>query len=607
MGTLGKNERIRFALPIVLLVLVAARVAWAFVVLHLDLGAQKPKTPDYDFSRVTQGQRGTIYSAGGLAYAKTTTVWEYRLDAAAALKDPGNGHKPMDAQRRMRHMRLVAEQLKLPLPKVMDAYANTRNRYQLLAVDGQQEVHDVLASPTNHLKELSIVEKQVRLYPQGRRLSHVLGFVSKDPTNSVGGAGLEQKFERNLKGTPGLIHGEKDAVGREQRGRRNLEIEAVPGCDIHLTIDPNIQVEVERALRAGMASNRAERCWALVLSVKTGAVLAMASLPDYEPANFNNCSPDVKINRAIAEIYEPGSVMKTITACAVLNEGLYRTNSLISTARNDPRYYRLPGDAGHVWEEYMSVGDALVHSSNIVYGKLGSDLGPRRLWEYMTSFGLGRLSGIELPGEEKGLLPNWNSWDKVKVSRAPIGQGVAVTAIQLAAAYAAIGNDGELLRPYLVDRIVQSNGEEIFRHRKEVVGRPISPSVARTVRDMMRGVATKSGTARRAAVPGYTVAGKTGTAQMKEGRGYSTTAYNASFIGIVPATRPEVVILVTFQKPLFCRSRSTSEACRVPIFNHQGGVCAAPVFREIAKVVLRYLEVEPDNPEEIPDDEEEMR
>lgn len=603
--SLQKRDRIRFAIPIVVL---GGLVIWfsvTLVRLHLNLLSSKPPSPTYGFSRVTKGSRGTIYSAGGMAYAKTTTVWEYRLDALEATKDPRNAKKKIDPGRRMANIKMVAENLGLPIMKVMDAYARTKNRFQLLAVNGDQDVHDLLASPTNHLNELNIVDKQVRIYPQGRRLSHVLGFVSRDPTNSVGGAGLELHCERYLKGTPGQVHSEMDAGGREQRIRRDIDVEARPGCDIYLTVDHNIQYETELALAEGLAAHKAQRGWAIVLSVKTGAVLAMASLPDYEPENFNHSSADVKINRAISEVYEPGSVMKTITACAVLNEGRHSPDSMISTLKNDPNYYRLPGDVGHKWDEYMSVRDALVHSSNIVFGKLGFDLGPKCLWTYMTAFGLGRRSGIELPGEEAGIVPFWKSWDKVKWSRAPIGQGVAVTAIQLAAAYAAIGNDGELLRPYIIEKIVQPDGEVIYSHHKEVLGHPVTPSVAQRVREMMTGVAKKGGTAKRAAVAGYSVAGKTGTAQMKEGRGYSTTDFHASFIGIVPATRPEIVVLVTFQRPLYCRSRATSEAEGVPLFNHQGGLCAAPTFRRIATIVLRYLEIEPDIPDEMPEEEDE--
>ncbi len=598
------NERIRFFLAPLFLVAFAGAVTVRLVFLHLDLITKKPDAPDYGFERVTQGHRGTIFSADGMALAQTTTQWEYRVDPVVASVDPLHPKQKIAPAKRMEKIKTVAEILDLPLAKVMDAYARRDSRFVFLTSSTDSGAHDILVDPKRNLKELSVTEKQVRVYPQGRRLAHVLGFVSKDPQNAVGGAGLELRFEKYLKGTPGQVHGTKDAIGREDRSRRDLDIEAKSGCDVYLTINNNVQFETEKALREGLAEHRAERAWAIVLSVKTGAVLAMVTLPDYEPENFNKYSAEIKINRAISEVYEPGSVMKTITACAVLNEGRVNPETMINTAKNDPNYYRLPGDAGHKWEETMSVREALVHSSNIVFGKLGYDLGPTKLYEYMTKFGLGCKSGIELPGEEMGLIPKPQSWDKVKWSRAPIGQGVAVTALQLATAYACIGNYGELLKPYLIEKVVQSDGEVIYSHNKEVIGQPISEQVARRVLAMMTGVAKKGGTAKRAAVSGYSVAGKTGTAQMKEGKGYSSTNYHASFIGIVPATRPEIVILVTYQKPFYCRSKATSEEAHVPIFNHQGGLCAAPTFRRIAEVVLRYLEVEPDIPEEMPEDED---
>jgi cell division protein FtsI/penicillin-binding protein 2 len=188
---------------------------------------------------------------------------------------------------------------------------------------------------------------------------------------------------------------------------------------------------------------------------------------------------------------------------------------------------------------------------------------------------------------------------------------VSVTAIQLAAAYACIANDGELLQPYIVERILQHDASAddesavVYQHERQVLGHPIRPDTARKVREMMLGVAKKGGTARRAAVPGYTVAGKTGTAQItKPGGGYYDDRFNASFIGIVPASKPRVVILVTYHKPFTCRRRDTSEARGVPIFNHQGGVCAGPTFSTIASFVLRYLAVEPDVPEEVPEEED---
>ncbi len=608
---IGANEKFRFYAPVVLLVAGALGIGVRLVLLHLSLVTAHSKKPNYGFTRDTQGCRGAIYCMDGKeVLAQTKTVWDYHVDAQAATRDPLNPKKPISPEARREKMKTIADVLQIPLLQVMDAYAkrNPRNtaslaKYVYLATSDDDGIHAVLSDPKRHFKELSITERQVRVYPHGRRMSHVVGFVSKDPTNRVGGAGIELGYERWLKGTPGTVKGTRIATGGEARVRREIDVDARPGNDVYLTIDPNIQFEVERALAAGVASNKAERAWSIVLSVKTGAVLAMANLPNYDPAEYNKFPDSSRFNGAISENYEPGSVMKTITACAVLNEGIAGPDTMMNTAQNDPNYYRLPGDVGHKWEEKMSVRDALVHSSNIVFGKLGVNLGPKTLWTYMTSFGLGRKTGIELPGEETGILPNWPSWDKVKWSRAPIGQGVAVTALQMASAYAAIGNDGELLRPFLVRKVVDPDGVVLYEHeQKEVLGHPIKATTARKVREMMLGVAKKGGTARRAAVQGYSVAGKTGTAQMKEGRGYSKTAYNASFIGIVPASRPEIVILVTYQKPAYCRSRSSSEELGVPIFNHQGGVCAAPTFSRIASAVLRYMAVAPDIPEEIDPD-----
>ena len=247
----------------------------------------------------------------------------------------------------------------------------------------------------------------------------------------------------------------------------------------------------------------------------------------------------------------------------------------------------------------MSVRDALVHSSNIVYGKLGYRLGPQRLWRYFKEFGFGRKTDIDLPGEETGILPHWKKWDKASWSRAPIGQYVAVTPIQMAVAYGTVANGGKLMKPYVVDRVVAADGEVLFRNEPTVVGNPITADTARRVREMMLGVARPGGTARRAAVKGFSIAGKTGTAQMKEGKGYSHMKYNASFIGILPASNPSIVILVTYQQPEHCISYKYHEQTGLPLYNHQGGVCAAPVFKRIAMEVSQYLGIEPDKPEEL--------
>lgn len=239
----------------------------------------------------------------------------------------------------------------------------------------------------------------------------------------------------------------------------------------------------------------------------------------------------------------------------------------------------------------MTVRDAIVHSSNIVIGKLAYDFGPTRLYGYMQKFGFGEKTGIELPGEQYGILmnPHKRMWDKASWSRAGIGQFVAVTAIQMISAYQAIANDGVRMRPYIVDCIVESNGVELKKTIPEPVGRPITAKTARTMREMMLDVASPKGTARRAAIRGYSVAGKTGTAQkhIPGIKGYAPGLYRASFCGIVPASKPELVILVTLD---FDRKNYPY---------HQGGMSAGPVFKRIAVGALRYLRIQPDRLDEL--------
>lgn len=585
------SERTRFWAIVALMLAGACAVGYRLVALHFRLVELPVRDPRYWFKREVPGLRGGIYSdvGGRQPFACSVPVWEYHVDPRSVN---------LKLHSRESVVQTVAGALDIDVNKVRDVFWRTDSRYVYLATSFDDAANRVLTD-SKRVSGLAIDDRQVRRYPQGSLLSHVLGFVSKDPDNPVGTAGVEMRYERYLKGKPGRIEGMRDAGGREIREHRRVDVDPTPGADVYLTIDHNVQGIVEEALYAGLTNCQAEAGWAIVLDANRGAVLAMATYPTFQPANYNKANDLVRVNRCVSENLEPGSVMKTITACAVIDAGMVTPSTMISTARNDPDYYRLPGDGSHKWEPYMSVSNAIVHSSNIVYGKLGYRFGSRRLWEYFKAFGFGRKTGIDLPQEECGILPDWKKWDKASWSRAPIGQFVAVTPIQMAVAYAAIANGGRLMRPYVVDRIVAHDGEVVFRNEPEEIGRPIKAETARRVREMLLGVAKPGGTARRAAVKGYSVAGKTGTAQMKEGKGYSPTNYNASFIGIVPASDPSFVVLVTYHKPLHCRSYKVHEQTGVPLYNHQGGVCAAPVFRSIATQVARYLGVEPDRPEEL--------
>ena len=584
-----RGERFRFWTPVFLLTLLAVYSGQQLIRSHVDPAVS---APDYYFTRELNGRRGSIYDSFGKSYplVKSVPFWEYHLDPVAltnaVVRRRGEPPRPKAAI-----VKTIADALKLDFKTVLKMSENVKKRYQYLAMSSDPDAHRVLAD-SKLVAGVSIEDHQVRQYLHGRRLSHVIGSVNAE---HVGSAGIELRFNRDLTGVPGKIRGMKDARGRELYDKRITSIDPIPGADVYLTVDHNIQYEAETALAWGLKEFTAGSGWCVVMDSSTGAVLAMASLPDFDPLRFGSTPDAAKLNRVTNFTYEPGSAMKVITASAGIDCGLVSPSTTYNTRRDDPNYYRLPGDGTHVWEPRMSIADAVVHSSNIVIGKLGVDLGPQRLWTYMKAFGFGERTGIELPGEECGILPFWKRWDKVKWSRAPIGQGVSVTAIQLASAYQAIANNGVRMQPYIVDRVVAANGKELYRHSPVPVGHPVKASTARQMRNLMQGVASPQGTARRAAIRGYSVAGKTGTAQKVIGGRYSDHLYRATFCGIVPAVDPKLVVLVTLD---------FDERTKF----HQGGNSAAPVFRRLTTAALRYLMVPPDKPDELEDvdDEDEL-
>ena len=584
MGMRGEN--LRFWLPVVLLAAFAANSSVMLIRAHVDPSVDDL---DYTFTKDLPGCRGKIFDSLGNEFplVKSVPVWEYRLDPVA-LTNRVVKKKGEEPRTRDQIVKTISDALGLDFAAVRKMSLDSRKRYQYLSTSSDPASHKILCD-SHQVAGVVIVDKQVRQYFHGRRLSHVLGSVNAENTGS---AGIELKFNAELSGVPGKVRGMKDALGHEIYDRRIEDIPPIPGADVYLTIDRNIQYEVESWLKKGVKKFGAGSGWSVVMDSRTGAILAMASLPDFDPLAFGRASDEAKLNRVTNFTYEPGSVMKVITAAAAIDSKLVTPHTRYSTNRNDDRYYRLPGDGSHVWEPMMTVKDAIVHSSNIVVGKLGTDLGPQRLWSYMRDFGFGQKTGIELPGEEYGILPHWKKWDKVKWSRAPIGQGVSVTAIQICSAYQAIANDGLRMQPYIVDRVVSHDGREFMHHSPRHLGRPIRAETARKMRDVMLGVASPAGTARRAALRGYSVAGTTGTAQKVVNGHYSDSLFRATFCGIVPASSPRLVILVT----LDFDSREKF---------HQGGNSAGPVFRDIAMSTLRYLMIPPDRPEELDDGEDE--
>ena len=415
----------------------------------------------------------------------------------------------------------------------------------------------------------------VRNYPQGHFMCHVLGFVNYEGTGS---AGVEQRVDSYLRGCPGLVQAPVDARRREMYARRESYVPAIQGANVYLTIDQNVQYIVEQALDDVVARYRPEGAWAIVEKVDTGEIIGMASRPCFDPNEFTSADPEALLNRAIGLVYEPGSTFKAATIAAALNEGTVTAGTVFDCENGRWRHVNRDLRDHHGYGP-LTVADGLKKSSNILAAKVGLTLGRERFERCLRSFGFGSRLGIDVPGEETGILRPHGRWSAISASRISIGQGVAVTALQMLGVFCAIANDGFLMRPYVISHVLGANGAILLNSEPRVLGRPISRETAEAMRRLLRRVTEDGGTGTAARVKGCPVAGKTGTAQKPEPGGYSETRYIASFAGFAPANTPEIAVIVVVDEPKGAR--------------YYGGQVAAPAFSRIVGQVLRYLDVPP--------------
>jgi cell division protein FtsI (penicillin-binding protein 3) len=414
-----------------------------------------------------------------------------------------------------------------------------------------------------------------RYYPMRELAAQILGYVGID---ADGLAGLELRYDDVVAGTPG-----SRTVLRDARQDRVVAPDLAvsvprPGRDLHLTLDATIQHIVERELARAVEGRRAQWGTAVFLDPATGGVLAMATYPGFDPNEFARAAPARWRNRAIADVYEPGSTFKVITAAAAFDAGL--------VAPSDPFECEMGGItlAGVLIRDHKAFGrltfaEVMAKSSNVGMIKTALLLGDERFHRSIVGFGFGRPTGIDLPGESPGILRPLKRWQPLTKAYLAFGQGIAVTPLQLAAAVGAVANGGTLLRPHLVESIGSGGDGKLLHARPLIAGHPIRPDSAATLRAVLEGVVTM-GTGKGAAVPGYRVAGKTGTAQKAVAGGYSHSGFLPSFVGFAPVDRPVLVGLVAIDEP--------------EGWEYHGGQVAAPLFGAIAKQVLLYLGVRPD-------------
>lgn len=429
------------------------------------------------------------------------------------------------------------------------------------------------------LDGIGVVMEGRRFYPKGPLLSHVLGFAGMD---GDGLEGVEHRYETDLRGEKRVMVLQRDALGRTVFPKNLAERNPVPGHQLTLTIDEVVQYIAERELEDAVTRSRAKSGTIIVLNPETGAVLAMAVSPRFDPNVVSSLSPDRWRNRALTDAYEPGSTMKAMIAAAAIEEAAMKPTTLVF---GEHGRMTVANTVIHDHEKlgWISFAQVIQKSSNIGAAKAGMVLGEQRLYRYLQAFGFGQRTEIDLPGEGVGLVKSPSAWGRRSVASISMGQEIGVTPIQMVTAVAALANGGVLMRPYVVSEIRDAEGHLLRRVPSQVRRRVVSPETARSVTKILEGVVTH-GTGAKAAIPGFRVAGKTGTAQQIDPstRRYSSSRFVTSFVGYVPTDHPRLAMIVIIDAP---HDKNAS-----------GGSVAAPVFSAVGEQVLSYLGVSSGEP-----------
>ena len=505
-------------------------------------------------------KRGSIVSRNGDSLAMS-------LDAQSIYVRP---------QRLQSSKKLVAKVARALNMKPRDVRRKFASKQPFVWLKRQVTPREAKRARALKVGAIGLYHETKRYYPQGHLAGQVLGLVGRD---AQGLEGVEHSYDRYIRGEPGSSVVERDALGRRVLVTGLNELKIPPGADVRLTLDTTLQHLAEKHLEATVKQFRAKGGSVVMADPFTGAVLALASYPFFDPNQFRTQDRDRWRIRAVTDAYEPGSVFKAVLAAAALEEGVVGREDLIFCEFGR---YRYGGRTIHDFKEYgwLSFAKVLQLSSNIGVTKVADKLGRDRFHRYIRRFGFAEKTHIDLPGEVAGQVRPHHTWYDIDLAATSFGQSVSVTPMQMVMAFSAIANGGLLMKPYVVDRVTGDDGSVLLQHRPEVVRRVVSRATARTVVGILKGVVAAGGTGRRAALAGFEAAGKTGTSQKADTvrGGYSKTKRVASFVGFVPADEPRFVLLTLVDEP------------RVSVY---GGVVAAPLFSRIAGPALRALGATP--------------
>src|SRR5438034_3187949 len=519
------------------------------------------------YKQTIYAERGTILDANNEVLAANVPV-ETVIADATHLND-------RDAL-----IDLVSQELDLPADELSEKLEGER-RYIVL----KREVPIAAATAlreklrAGNLRGIYFERDTTRIYPNGSMLCHVIGFTDFD---HHGIQGVEATMEEYLHGQDGYRYIEHNRAGQEIVLYRGQERAPRNGYQVHLTIDLNLQNIVENEIDTAMREYSPQKATIILMRPQTGEILAMANRPNFDLNLRSEAKPEEMKNRAIIDMMEPGSTFKIMDAAAAVNEHKLQPKSTIF---GENGLWEFGGAVLHDHRafSYLSVQDILIKSSNIGAAKLALSVGDQKFYEYVRRFGFGERTGIELPGEINGLIRPPRSWSKISITRIPMGHEIGVTPLQMTVAMATIANGGKLTMPRIVKSITASDGKTVTSLSPLVLRQVISPQTASQIGDALRGVVSDRGTAAAAAIPGFTIAGKTGTAQKVDPKGgYEHGKYVVSFVGYLPAEHPEFVGLVVLD------DAHTSK----PELNY-GGLIAGPIFSRIAERAARYLDLEP--------------
>ena len=512
----------------------------------------------YEVSCRSYGKRGTIYDTNLKELAMS-------IDVTSII-----AHPP-----KIKNARAIAK----PLSKILKI--NRKSLVRKLASNKKfvwikRKVTPKEAEAVRNLKIAGVdfIPEHKRFYPNKTLAAQVLGFTNID---DHGLEGIEFYYNEYLQGSASNYTILKDALGRGFDAEKITGLN-YSGNNLILTIDSVIEYITEKALEEAVKKFSAKSGMAIVMAPKTGAILALAHYPFFNPNAINNFTQKIWRNRVITDVFEPGSTMKIFSAASAIETGNCSPNSIFYCENGT---YKVGKHVIHDTHEHgwLSLQQIIKYSSNIGTVKFSAITGPQSLYKTLRDFGFGTKTGIDCPGETAGILAPYKRWTKVDAGTISFGQGISVSALQLISATSAIANKGVLMKPYIVQAITDQNGQLIKSFSPKKMKRVISEKTAQTITSIMKTVITEGGTGVNAAIEDYSVCGKTGTAQkIGEKGGYADGGYISSFIGFVPAKRPKAVILVVIDEPEK---------------QHYGSIVAAPAFEKIARKTLDYMNIRP--------------